>query len=112
MVAQKAEFLRASLNLTGTSYRTWDLIWQHLYDLPPAEFAAGKLDHCLDVLQQTVGPDTGKLAKMYELERMKGLFGRAAQLRSASDTKADAYLTQSFDQADQKYPNHGDVHHP
>jgi len=107
VVAQKAEFLRASLNLTGTSYRSWDLIYQYLHELPAAEFAAGKMDHCLDALEQTVGPDTGKLAKMYELERMKGLFGRAAKLRATVDVKADAYLNQSCDQADKQYPNPG-----
>jgi hypothetical protein len=112
VVAQKAEFLRASLNLTGTSYRSWDLICQYLHDLPPAEFAAGQMDHCLDVLEQTLGPDSGKLAKMYELERMKGLLGRAAQLRSASDTKADAYLNQSFDRADAQYPGPRNVSKP
>jgi hypothetical protein len=92
--------------LSGTSARLWNIIYDHLRGLPTAEFASGKTDRYLEVLENTGSNYSREPVMIYELYRMKGLSERAAKFRSQNEKKSDArYLNQFFDRVDAQFTN-------
>jgi hypothetical protein len=94
------------LILSGTYYRCWHIICDYLSGLPAEQFAGGKMDRYLNMLETAASPlYSGEATKLYELCRMKNLNERAVSVRSAFEKKEGRYGAEWFDKLDAKYTN-------
>lgn len=94
--------------LSGTYYQCWKIIYDHLQGLAFAEFANGKSDRYLAMLENAGTTGSQEPLMIYELYKMKGLNRRAARLRQEFETNYAVYsLKQFFDKVDAKYPMNG-----
>jgi hypothetical protein len=105
-VEQKQEFLKARMALAGTYYKCWNILYKYLHDLPAADFADGKLNRCLDALENAGDSGSSEPTMLYELYRMKGLNQRAAKFRGEHDNQYAGYdINRYYNQVDAQYPN-------
>jgi hypothetical protein len=112
-VEPKAGYLQARMALAGTYFNCWNIIYKYLHDLPPADFADGNMNRCLDALENAGNTGSREPTMLYELYRMKGLNKRAAKYRSDKDKRFAAYnINQFFDRVDAQYPNKGVLSDP
>jgi len=72
-VEPKASYLKARMALAGTCYRCWNIICNYLHDLPAADFADGKMNRCLDALENAGDTGSREPGMLSELCRTKGL---------------------------------------
>lgn len=92
--------------LSGTPFRCWNIIYDYLHSLPPAEFTDGKMNRYLELLENARTTGSRELVMIYELYRMQGLNERARKFRSQNEKKSDAhYLDQFFDKVDTQFTN-------
>jgi hypothetical protein len=107
-VEPKANYLRGRMALAGTYFKCWNIICKYLHELPAADFAGGKMNRCLDALENAGDTGSREPTMLYELYRRKGLNQRAAKLRSDKDKRFGAYnINQFFDRVDAEYPSKG-----
>jgi hypothetical protein len=98
----------AYMYLSGTYYRCWKVICEHLQGLPFAQFERGKSDRYLRMLEQAGNTGSQEPLQLYELYKMKGLNKRAARFRSKTEASfAWASISNFFDKIDAKYPPNG-----
>jgi len=79
-VEPKASYLKARMALAGTCYRCWNIICNYLHDLPAADFADGKMNRCLDALENAGDTGSREPGMLSELYRTKGLSNRADKI--------------------------------
>ena len=103
----KTNYFQALMTLSGTYYRSWNIIYKYLHELPSSEFAGGNLDRCLDVLENAGTTGSQEPTQIYELYRMKGLNKRATKFRSENGKYSGYSLSGFFDKVDAQYPNNG-----
>ena len=109
-VEPKVFYYQALMALSGTYYRCWNIIYDHLKGLPFAAFADGKLDRCLHELENAGSTGSREPLMLYELYRMKGLNQRAAKYRKENEQRLAVYgIRQFFDKVDEKYPMNGAI---
>lgn len=109
-VEPKVFYYQALMALSGTYYRCWNIIYEHLKGLPFAAFADGKLDRCLRELENAGSTGSREPLMLYELYRMKGLNKRAAEYRNDNEQRLAVYgIGQFFDKVDAKYPMNGAI---
>ncbi|MBE0540321.1 MAG: HEAT repeat domain-containing protein [Verrucomicrobia bacterium] len=109
-VEPKAHYLQARMALSGTYFKCWNIIHKYLHALPATEFADGKMNRCLDALENAGDTGSREPTMLYELYRMKGLNKRAAKFRSDNEKRFAVYnINQFFDKVDAKYPNTRDI---
>lgn len=96
--------------LSGAYNRCWKIIYEHLKGLPYADFADGKSDRYLNLLEQAGNTGSQEPVMIYELYKMKGLNRRAATFRSENEKAfAWASIGQFFDKVDARYPKNGTI---
>jgi hypothetical protein len=101
----KTNYLRARMALTGTYFNCWNIIEQYLETRPAADFANGKLDRCLDALENAGTTGSREPTALYELYRAKGLTRRAATFRKTHGNREAGYDIELFyNRVDAKYP--------
>lgn len=71
---------------------SWDILFDYIKARPAAELASGKLDRCLDALEQS----PPQPPELYALYLNRGLMSRAKQYRDAI-RKSPAYIDSVFD---------------
>jgi hypothetical protein len=103
----KTNSFQALMTLSGTYYRSWNIIYKYLHELPSSEFAGGNLDRCLDALENAGTTGSQEPTKMYELYKTKGLNKRAAKFRSENGKYIGYSLKEFFDKVDAQHPNNG-----
>lgn len=109
-VEPRTNYQRALMALSGTYYRAWNILHDHLTGLPFAAFANGGLDHCLDELEQAGDTGSREPLLLYELYRMKGLNKRAERYRKEIEPSFAAFgMTTFLDKVDAKYPRNGAI---
>ena len=112
-VEPKADYLKARLALAGTYFNCWNIIYQYLHELPAADFADGKMNRCLDALENAGDTGSREPTMLYELNRMKGLNQRAAKFRSEHDNRFAGYdINLFYDRVDARYPTKKDISNP
>jgi hypothetical protein len=101
-----AYYFEALMTLSGKYYQCWNIIYNHLHDLPKEQFTGGKMDRYLDVLETAGWTGSREPVMIYELYRMKGLDDRARKFRSQTENKLAVYnIRQFFDKLDAAYTN-------
>jgi hypothetical protein len=98
--------------LSGTYFHCWKIIYQCLHDVPPAEFAEGKLDRILDVLEASGTSSSSEPRDLYELYRLKELNERATKYRSWCEKTFSYDIGYFFKQVDAQYTNSPAKHEP
>jgi len=74
--------------------------------LPKEQYAAGKMDRYLGVLENAGRTGSREPVMIYELYRMKGLDDHARRFRSQTENKFAVYnIRQFFDKVDATYTN-------
>ena len=99
---ERTNYFYATMTLSGTYFSCWNLIQDYLTGLPPAEFQKGRLDWCLDVLENSGNTGSQEPVKLYELYKTKGLTDRATAFRRENGKCRGFDVTQYFDQADRQ----------
>jgi hypothetical protein len=89
--------------LSGAYWRCWRTLYAYLEKLPATEFANGKQDRNLQVLEQAGNTGSQEPVMLYELYKAKGLSRRAAQYRSENGGYSGYNLGESFNRVDAKY---------
>jgi hypothetical protein len=109
-VEPKTNYYQALMQLSGTYFQCWNLIYEHLKGSNFSEFADGKLDHCLDELEKAGDTGSREPLMLYELYRMKGLNERADKFRKQSEQRFAVYhMTEFFDKVDAQYSRNGTI---
>jgi hypothetical protein len=112
-VEPKASYLRARMALSGTYFNCWNTLYKYSCELPAADFANGKLDRCLDALENAGDTGSSEPTRLYELYRMKGLNQRAAKFRGEHDNRFAGYdINQFYDRVDAQYTNKEAISNP
>jgi hypothetical protein len=75
-----------------------------LVKLPDSEFQNGKLDWCLDVLEDAGNTGSQEPVKLYELYKTKGLNQRATKFRQENGKCSGFDVTTYFENVDKQYP--------
>jgi hypothetical protein len=102
---QVTNYFRAIMALANTDYQCWNIIFNYLDGLAPADFAGGRLDRCLDALENAGSTGSQEPTKLYELYRRNGLDKRAAELRRQSEQTAGFDMSYFFNRVDAQYTN-------
>jgi hypothetical protein len=89
--------------LSGAYWRCWRTLYAYLEKLPTTEFADGKKDRYLQVLEQAGNTGSQEPVMLYELYKAKGLKRRAAQYRSENGGYSGYNLGEFFNRVDAKY---------
>jgi hypothetical protein len=96
--------LEVYMALSGSYYHCWNLIYDYLKNLPPNEFADGRMDQHFKVLEQAGVTGSREPVMVYELYKMKGLQQRAARFRNQNGNYRGYSLAEFFDRIDANYP--------
>jgi len=91
--------------LSGAHYTCWKIIYGYLRGLPPEEFAGGKMDRCLDMLENAGVTGSQEPTSLYELYRMKGLNERAARYRQQCEKTSGYDIGYYFTRIDNQLTN-------
>jgi hypothetical protein len=89
--------------LSGAYWRCWRTLYAYLEKLPSTEFADGKQDRYLQVLEQAGNTGSQEPVMLYELYKAKRLSRRAAQYRSENGGYSGYNLGEFFNRVDAKY---------
>jgi hypothetical protein len=73
--------------------------------LPASNFAGGKLDRCLNALENAWNTGSQEPTELYELYRMKGLEKRAAEFRSKCEKTFSYDMSTYFNRVDSEFTN-------
>ena len=104
-VEPQADYFESLMYLSGKYAECWNIIDNHLRDLPKEQFAADKMDRYLDALENGGKTGSREPVMLYELYRMKGLNNRAAKSREQNEKKFATYnIRELFDKVDATYP--------
>lgn len=79
-VEPKASYFQARMALAGTYFQCWNILYKYLRDLPAADFADGKMNRCLNALENAGNTGSREPTMLDELYRMKGLNKPAAKI--------------------------------
>jgi HEAT repeat protein len=104
-VEPKKSYFEARMALAGTPYRCWNLIHGYLRELPKEDFAGGKLDRYLRVLEEAGTTGSREPEMIYELYRLKGMEESAARYRRACEATFSYDLGFAFQRADSHFTN-------
>jgi hypothetical protein len=94
----------AFMYLSGAYFSCWRTIYGYLESLPTAEFAEGKCDRYLNVLEQAGNTGSQEPVMLYEFYKAKGLNRRAEQYRRENGGYSGYNLGEFFNRVDAKYP--------
>jgi alpha-tubulin suppressor-like RCC1 family protein/HEAT repeat protein len=97
-------YFNATMALSGPDFDCWNIIHDYLVKLPDSEFQNGKLDWCLDVLEDAGNTGSQEPVKLYELYKTKGLNQRATKFRQENGKCSGFDVTTYFDNVDKQYP--------
>jgi len=97
-------YFNATMALSGTDFDCWNIIHDYLVKLPDSEFQNGKLDWCLDVLEDAGNTGSREPVMLYELYKIKGLSERATKFRQENGKCSGFDVTIYFDNVDKQYP--------
>lgn len=89
--------------LSGAHYQCWRTLYAYLEKLPATEFAEGKQERILQVLEQAGNTGSQEPVMLYELYKAKGLNHRAAKFRAANGNYSGYDLSEFFNRVDAKY---------
>jgi hypothetical protein len=89
--------------LSGAYWQCWRTLYAYLEKLPATEFADGKQDRYLQVLEQAGNTGSQEPVMLYELYKAKGLNQRAAQFRGENGKYSGYNLSEFFNRVDAKY---------
>jgi len=103
--AQVTNYFQGIMALSGTDYQCWNLICNYLDGLAPADFAGGRLDRCLDALENAGNTGSQEPTKLYDLYRRNGLDKRAAAFRRQSEQTAGYDMSLYFNRVDAQHTN-------
>ena len=101
-IKETTNYFTALMTLSGTYFQCWNIIHDYLDKTPDAAFKDGKLDWCLDALEDAGNTGSREPVMLYELYRTKGLDERATKLRQENGKYQGYDLTQYFDNADRQ----------
>lgn len=101
-IKETTNYFTGLMALSGTYFQCWNIIHGYLVKLPDDAFKNGKLDWCLDVLEDAGNTGSREPVMLYELYRTKGLDERAAKFRQENGKCRGYDVTQYFDNADRR----------
>jgi hypothetical protein len=90
------------MTLSGTDYECWNIIHNYLVKLPDSDFQNGRLDWCLDVLENAGNTGSQEPVMLYELYKIKGLNDRAIRFRRENGKCSGFDVTAYFDTVDKR----------
>lgn len=99
-IKETTNYFHALMSLSGTDFNCWNIIHDYLVNLPDSAFAGGKLDWCLDVLEDAGNTGSREPVMLYELYKSKGLNERAAIFRRNNGNCYGFDVTIYFDRVD------------
>jgi hypothetical protein len=99
-IKETTNYFHALMALSGTDFNCWNIIHDYLVNLPDSAFADGKLDWCLDVLEDAGNTGSREPVMLYELYKSKGLNERAARFRRNNGNCYGFDVTVYFDRVD------------
>jgi hypothetical protein len=89
--------------LSGAYNQCWKVIYGYLEKLPASDFAEGRNDRYLKVLEEAGNTGSQEPVQLYELFRLKGLTEHARQFRSRNGNYSGSSLEEFFKRVDSKY---------
>jgi hypothetical protein len=95
---------QSAMYLSGAYFRCWRFVCSYLENLPASEFAEGKNDRALKVLEQAGNTGSQEPVSLYRLYRMKGLNGRAVKFRAENGKNSGYDLGEFFNRVDAEFP--------
>ncbi len=101
-IKETTNYFNALMALSGTYFQCWNIIHDYLDQLPDTAFKDGKMDWCLDVLEDAGNTGSQEPVMLYELYRKKGLDDRAAKFRQENGKCQGFDVTQYFDNVDRQ----------
>jgi hypothetical protein len=101
-IQETTNYFHALMALAGDDFKCWNIIYDYLTQLPKTEFQEGKLNWCLDVLEDAGNTGSREPVKLYKLYKIKGLTKRAATFRQENRKYSGFDVTLYFDQFDQQ----------
>ncbi len=96
----KTNYFNALMTLSGTYFQCWKIICDDLDKLPSSAFQDGKLDWCLDALENAGYTGSREPVMLYKLYRKKGLNERATKFRQENGKCHGFDVTRYFDDVD------------
>ena len=96
-------YFNATMALSGSDFDCWNIIHDNLVKLPNSDFQNGKLDWCLDVLEDAGNTGSQEPVKLYELYKTKGLNERATKFRQENGKCSGFDVTIYFNNVDKQY---------
>jgi hypothetical protein len=103
-IKETTNYFDAIMTLSGTDFDCWNIIHDYLVKLNDSEFQDGKLDWCLDVLEDAGNTGSRESVMLYELYKTKGLNERATKFRQENGKCSGFDVTIYFNNVDKKYP--------
>ncbi|MEO7300660.1 MAG: hypothetical protein ABI042_19015 [Verrucomicrobiota bacterium] len=104
-VEPKAAYFQGLMSLSGTHFKCWTIIYDHLSALPNEAFSDGKLDRCLVALEKAGNTGSSEPTKLYQLYLQKGLSERALKFRSESEKDFPNHNLKEFFDRIERSPN-------
>jgi Regulator of chromosome condensation (RCC1) repeat len=101
-IKETTNYFNGLMALSGTYFQCWNIIYDYLDKLPSSAFQDGKLDWCLDVLEDAGNTGSREPVMLYKLYRTKGLDERAARFRQENGKCQGFDVTQYFDNVDRE----------
>jgi len=101
-IKDMTNYFNAIMALSGTDYDCWNIIHDYLVKLPDSEFKDGKLDWCLDVLEDAGNTGSREPVMLYELYKTKGLNDRATKFRQENGKCSGFDVTVYFNNVDRQ----------
>lgn len=99
-IKETTNYFNCLMALSGTDFNCWNCIHDYLVKLPDSAFQDGKLDWCLDVLEDAGNTGSREPVMLYELYKTKGLNKRAAKFRQENGKCSGFDVTVYFDNVD------------